>query len=584
MGNKLKLTPIEKTNYETNFLPRFREMMNEPPGSFFKYFQLLEECHKQMSYNPQLPKFVVGSTKATIKDITVSISTRIKALLFLKDCLLTQSPPLVHLAQQRTLKRLEKMATNPKQATQFHLPNSTLQDKQLADDFQRLILECMSQWSVLLSPINNDYRARWKKVQSSIKQPNILPEEIRMYHFPPRPNTGMFAGTIVNTVTETTTIIRSGMNSNIPMGGDIPISTNYLEFLRREAMQILLKDQIDQYQISDVLRRFDETPMDIRQQAPNETKFFNNLKEITRDQPIDRNRLYPFMVENSQNDPEQLAQIQNRFGHQIEPDVDIYGNLQDQNIYDNLPDLDIYGNLPDQNINDPLPNGGFGNEQPDDFNHITEMENELLRRQQRSMEELEARNRQRMNEMQEREIKSQQDVNIYTNGVTEYDQTLRNENEILSRNLAQAEREKRELEMRIQSLRGVSKDRDISIYQSHPFQTGTQRNIATSGLSNSKLRSILAEQVSSVETLSKKVDILENQLNPKTSLGPEPDFNINTEAAHIRSAVRKRLDLDMYDSYKPGLARSYKGTGQQFLDNVYSNIDQALRRGKKIVY
>lgn len=656
MGNQQKLTASERSEYENNYLIRFKGMLTEPRGSFVKYFQLLDQSLLELRSNPSFHKYIVMSVKSMVKDSDIGNAQKIRSLFLLKDCLASMNTPLIHFTQNRFLPRLEKIAKDSKGAEQFISFGDQGIDRQLSIDVYRLILECLSKWSVQLSPINFEYKAVWSRVQTALKMPSIREEELQLYYLPPRPQAST---SIINEGAGNMAGTNSGnLHSIVPPSPNFIVSGSTPESLRYEIMQILTKDDINEDLARSVFRRFDELPQNLKSEAPEDVNFFVNLREYFKSPQINKEGIYTFLLETAQDDMEFFPRVLELFEkyqgdahvNQLRPGS---GNLSntgknkgvrsegslDEHFYQELRDheIDEFQNMGlkelEEELRKRLANYKLGDEveamkikaleekvrvmrltngsrnSPDREREEQEArrlkeEREIEARQRellgREISALEGQNSSLQKNLQEKEQIIQQlmrdqllsrveaeqraekefQARLLALSKAEKSKRLRSEYELLNRDVEQVEREKRELELRIESLRAAQKEDQNGTANSNFILRPNGQQV----IDNSRLIQILNDQTSTVENLNEKINFLELQLQKKQSESIEAEEDPSRPFSSTKSSFRRRRERELYGELVPGLGRVKKGGIDHFVDEIYSNIDLVLRKSKHVVF
>ena len=351
------MTPLQQKEYSSIFVPRFNEILSEPAGQFGKYFSFLDFSMVQISKNGQFYKYVVMGAKNILKSPRASNSKKIRALLYLKDVMLSRDQKLLTLVAERALPRLEVIASAESRDKQFITPGSDADERLLAKDLYILFLECLFMWSIEFATSNSDFKATWQRVKSVARPDNLHIGALRMYGLPHRPGVVEVVETIehdprglppqpvqvvvpnqvvqetvvtntvpppppappmgfVTTTVETERVRRPVVFEDQPIFGgsqnfqrpSVPQGRSPDE-LRREAMRILIREDIDESQIRGLIRRYDDLPRDTRA-APEDLDFFRGLKEHF-DGPLDREKFYPFLLDQVQHDDNLFNQVAN---------------------------------------------------------------------------------------------------------------------------------------------------------------------------------------------------------------------------------------------------------------------------------
>lgn len=655
MGNQQKLTATERSEYENNYLIRFKGMLTEPRGTFVQYFQLLDQSIAELRTNPSYHKYIVMSVKSMVKDSDVGNAQKLRSLFLLRDCLSSMNSPLIHFTQHRFLSRLEKIAKDGKGADQFVSLGDQGIDRQLSIDVYRLVLECLSKWSVLLSPVNFEFKGAWSRVQAALKMPSIREEELQLYYLPTRPPVLM---PVVPEEASNMGGFESGnLHSILPPNQNYIISGSTPESLRYEIMQILTKDEINEDFARSVFRRFDELPQNLKSEAPEDVNFFVNLREYFRSPRINKEGLYTFLLDSAQEDMEFFPRV-----------LELFEKYQGEGP-DSQPILGS-GNLANLGRNGGPRSGGsleghnyreLKDQDFDEFQHMSvrELEEELRRRQanfrlgdenealkirlieeklrllrltngsknsiDRAREEQEAKRLQEERELEARqrellgreisalegqnhnlqkslqekeqiiqqlmrdqllsrveaEQRAEKEIQARLLALTKAEKSkkLRNEFEILNRDVEQVEREKRDLELRIEGLRAAQReDQRDTVTSNFSLRPSAQQLI-----DNSRLIQILSDQTSTVENLNEKISFLEQQLQKKESEAIEAEED-PSRGFSSKSSFRRRRERELFGTYKSGLGRVKKGGVDDFVDEIYSNIDLVLRKSKHVVF
>ena len=286
MGNKLGLTPQEQASY----LPPYERMLTEKSPDFSHYFEFLHYATSHFKTEKNLHKFLVVSTKSALKNEQAPIELRLRALWFLKDCMKTLDEPLVNFVQRKLLVRLEKILFSPAEKGLSGLFAPEISKMGSEDQLRRLVLECLFQWGSSLERINVEYSKTWLRIKntSNISQERIA--LLSMYSLPQHKN--------------------SDQQKNVFLRPEEAErkSTVSLKSLRQRTLQILLKEKVEDTLVCSIVRAFTMRAKDPLADSVEDLDFFEGLQVVCAGGKVDKDALYPFLVHQFRNEPAMLSQ------------------------------------------------------------------------------------------------------------------------------------------------------------------------------------------------------------------------------------------------------------------------------------